>query len=367
MRKLLCALLMAVGMTVAPAAAEEIATAAKSCVVMDADTGRVLLWHNADTPLPMASTTKIMTALVALENAALDENVTAGRNAFGVPGTSIYLDLGECLTMEQMLHGLMLSSGNDAAVAIAEHVGGTVDEFCRMMTQRAAELGCTDTVFLTPHGLPQEGHYTTARDLALITREAMRHETFRAIVSTQRATIPWQGRDYDRVLTNKNRLLAEYDGAMGVKTGYTRAAGRCLVTAAERDGVRLICVVLNCWDWFEESARLLDCAFARWERIDMLQKGECIREIPVAGSGGSACRAVLADDLSGLAEDGDLPSLEIDLPAELTAPIHAGTVLGEVRLVCGGATVGSSPLIAEADVREETYRTHIERIVQLWR
>ena len=366
MRKLLCALIIMIGVTAAPAAAEEIATSAKACVVIDADTGRVLLHHNADAPLPMASTTKIMTALVALENASLDENVTAGRNAFGVPGTSIYLDLGESLTMEQMLYGLMIASGNDAAVAIAEHVGGTVEAFCRMMTQRAASIGCTDTVFLTPHGLPKDGHHTTARDLALITREAMRHETFRAIVSTQRATIPWHGRDYDRVLTNQNRLLAGYEGATGVKTGYTRAAGRCLVTAAERGGVRLICVVLNCWDWFDESARLLDSAFARWERVDMLHKGECIREIPVEG-GANACRAVLTADLSGLAADGDLPSLEIDLPAALTAPVHAGTVLGEVRLVSGGETIGAAQLVAEADVPEETFRSHVERIVGLWR
>ena len=174
--------------------------------MIEKETGRVLLHANCHEKLPMASTTKVMTALLALEKGKLDEVVTVGRNAYGVPGTSIYLSLGEKITLRDLLYGLMLASGNDAAVAIAEHIGGDVESFCRMMNERAAELGCTDTCFLTPHGLPASGHYTTAYDLALIAREAMKHELFREMVSTKRASIPWEGRSYQRILNNKNKL-----------------------------------------------------------------------------------------------------------------------------------------------------------------
>jgi len=364
-RLLICTL--AVLLLPCAALADEISTSAKACVVIDMDSGRILLEHNANQALPMASTTKIMTALMALENCALDDVVTAGRNAFGVPGTSIYLDLNEALTMEQMLYGLLIASGNDAAVAIAEHVSGSVDGFCRDMTERAREIGCAETVFLTPHGLPQEGHVTTAYELALITREAMRHDTFRTIVSTRRATIPWQGREYDRVLNNKNRLLAEYEGAMGVKTGYTRAAGRCLVTAAERDGMRVICVVLNCYDWFNESERLLDAAFDRWDSIVMVNEGECIRTLDVDGGGGETCGAVLEKDLSGVLTMGQLPSVSIDLPERLEAPVAAGEEIGEIRLTADGEVIGRSSLLAAETVLRDTYQSRLERIWRLWR
>ncbi len=193
---------------------ESVTTSASAAVVIDMETGRVLLSYHENEPLPMASTTKVMTALLALENGNLDDVVTVSQNAYGVPGTSIYLSLGEHIRLRDLLYGLLLASGNDAAVAIAEHIGGDVETFCRMMNQRAQELGCQDTVFVNPNGLPADGHHTTALDLALIAREAMSHELFREIVSTQRATIPWEGRSYDRVLNNKNRLLSDYEGAL---------------------------------------------------------------------------------------------------------------------------------------------------------
>ena len=289
--------------------AQEIGTSARACVVIDADSGRVLLSHNAEEPLPMASTTKVMTALLALENGSLDDMVTCGPNAFGVPGTSIYLNKGETLSLHHMLYGLMLASGNDAATAIAEHIGGSIEEFCGMMTRRAAELGCSNTVFLTPHGLPQEGHYTTAHDLALIAREAMTHEVFREIVGTQRATIPWEGREYDRVLNNKNKLLSTYEGATGIKTGYTRKAGRCLVFGAEREDMRVIGVVLNCPDWFNEAARLMDETFERYEAVTMLEAGDVLATLEVSHSDGETADATLAADLTGVVPKGSIPQV----------------------------------------------------------
>ncbi len=348
------------------AAAEEIRTSASACVIIDEASGHVLLSHNADTSLPMASTTKVMTALLAIELGDLDSPVTCSRNAFGVPGTSIYLSEGETLSLRHMLYGLMLASGNDAATAIAEHIGGTVQDFCTMMTRRAAALGCTGTVFLTPHGLPQEGHYTTARDLALIAREAMTHEVFREIVSTQRATIPWEGRAYDRVLNNKNKLLSTYEGATGIKTGYTKKAGRCLVFGAERNGMRIIGVVLNCGDWFNEAARLMDAAFERYEAVTMLHAGDSPGTIQVEVSDGQTVDALLADDLTGVVPKGSIPQVEIDLPLTLEAPVAQGQPIGVARLISGGMTAGEVPLVAASSIARDDFPARWQMYWQNW-
>ena len=224
-----------------------------------------------------------------------------------------------------------------------------------MMTARAAELGCTNTVFLTPHGLPCEGHYTTARDLALIAREAMTHDKFREIVSSTRATIPWEGRGYDRVLNNKNKLLTTYEGAVGVKTGYTKKAGRCLVFGAEREGMRILGVVLHCADWFDEAARLMDLAFARYDAVTMLCAGDSLREIPVENSDGMTVHAVLAADLTGVVAANAIPSVEIDLPESLDAPVYVGDTLGQARLVCGGETICTVDLLADRSIARDDF------------
>ena len=366
MKKGLCLLLAALALLPCLAAADEVNTSAAACVIIDERSGRVLLAHNADAALPMASTTKVMTALLALELGDLSDAVTCGPNAYGVPGTSIYLDQGETLTLRDMLYGLMLASGNDAAVAIAEHIGGTADSFCAMMIARAAELGCRNNVFLTPHGLPCDGHYTTAHDLALIAREAMTHPEFREIVGTARATIPWAGRGYDRVLKNKNKLLTTYEGATGIKTGYTRKAGRCLVFGAERDGMRIIGVVLNCPDWFDEAARLMDTAFERYEAVSMLSTGERAATIPVDHADGAAVDAVLAADLTGVIRRGSIPQVEIDLPDTLDAPVAQGQVIGIARLVSGGVTVAEAPLVAASDVARDDFPARWRMFWQNW-
>lgn len=348
------------------AQAEEVESSAASAIVIEAQNGTVLLSHAAEVERPMASTTKVMTALLALEECDLSELVTAGHNAFGVPGTSIYLSEGETLTMEDMLYGLMLASGNDAAVAIAEHIDGSVEAFCQRMTARARELGCEHTVFLTPHGLPQDGHYTTAYDLALIAREAMTNQTFRQIVSTTRATIPWEGREYDRILNNKNKLLTTYTGATGIKTGYTRAAGRCLVSSAQRDGMELICVVLNCADWFNESTRLLDAAFADYGWVTLLDAGEIVREMTVEVSGKTMLPIVAQGELGGAAPKDSLPALELELPDQLEAPIDRGEVLGLARMVVRGETVAQVPLVAGEAVTRDDFPHRIQHYFSLW-
>lgn len=343
-----------------------LAESALSAILIEAETGRVLYENNAHAPLPMASTTKIMTALLALERGRLEDMVTASRNAFGVPGTSIYLSEGEQLTLEEMLYGLMLSSGNDAAVAIAEHIGGSVENFCRMMTQRAESLNCENTVFQTPHGLPCENHHTTARDLALIAREAMKNETFRQIVSTQRASIPWEGHAYHRILNNKNRLLSSYPGALGVKTGYTKAAGRCLVFAAEREGMRLIGVVLNAPNWFEDAAEILDNGFKNWQMVTLLSEGEAVRALPVKNSGGARVTVRALKDVSAPVGTDRWPVLRIDLPDALEAGVEKGQAVGTASLWEGDMCLISVPLYADQAMGGDSFRAGLSRIGQCW-
>ncbi len=345
---------------------EQVETSARSAILIERETGKVLLARNAHQKLPMASTTKVMTALLTLEYGKLDEVVTVGRNAYGVPGTSIYLNLGEKITLRDLLYGLMLASGNDAAVAIAEHIGGDVETFCRMMTQRAAELGCMDTVFLTPHGLPQEGHYTTAHDLALIAQEAMGHELFREIVSTRRASIPWEGRSYQRILNNKNKLLSGYEGATGIKTGYTKAAGRCLVFGARRDGLEVIGVVLNCADWFDEAARLMDLAFERYDMFTAFEEGETVRVLPVEEGTQETVCILCGGRLAAPVEKGAVPVLEFDLPETVQAGREEGTQIGEARLIHDGQVLAAVPLVLGETLAQRDYAYELDRVMRSW-
>lgn len=345
---------------------ETVESSARAAVLIERETGRVLLSCNPGEPLPMASTTKVMTALLALEYGRLDEVVTVGKNAYGVPGTSIYLGLGEKITLKDLLYGLMLASGNDAAVAIAEHIGGDVEAFCRQMTRRAAELGCTDTVFVNPNGLPAQGHHTTAYDLALIARQAMTYPLFRQIVSTRRASIPWEGRSYQRILNNKNRLLSSYEGATGIKTGYTRAAGRCLVFGARRDGMEVIGVVLNCGDWFDEAARLMDRAFATYELFTALDEGESLRALPVNEAQQETVYVCAGGRLCAPVPKGCVPELEYDLPDQLQAGMKAGDTVGQARLLLDGETLSSVPLVLKEDLLRQDYGFGLKKVLDHW-
>ena len=243
------------------------ATTAKSCVVMERDSGRILFEKDCCKQLPMASTTKIVTALTVLNNASLDDVVVIPKDACGIEGSSIYLRAGEKLTVKELLYGLMLRSGNDCAVALAVHVGGSIQNFAQMMNQTVKELGCNNSNFVNPHGLHDENHYTTARDLAVITCNALQNKDFAEIVATKSVKIANDGYDYPRVLTNKNKLLNNFADADGVKTGYTKKAGRCFVGSATKNGMQVVVVVLNCGPMFEETAQMLDVAFANYHKV----------------------------------------------------------------------------------------------------
>lgn len=240
--------------------ADAATVSAGECVV-EISSRRFLHEHNADQRLPMASTTKILTALVILEDSNLDEVVTVPKQAEGTEGSSVYLKAGEQISVRDLLYGLMLRSGNDCAVTLALYHSGSIQNFARAMNEKAVSLGAENSHFVNPHGLPNEGHYTTARDLALIAAAAMQNKDFREIVSTKfYAPRGWQ---------NKNKMLWNFEGALGVKTGFTVRAGRCLVSAAERDGMTLVSVVLNSPQMFERSEELLENAFTDYRMIKL--------------------------------------------------------------------------------------------------
>lgn len=287
---------------------------AKSAVVMERSSNRVLFEQNADAHLPMASTTKIVTALTVINHANLDEVVEVSPKAVGIEGSSIYLRAGEHLTVRELLYGLMLRSGNDCAVALALHVAGSVEAFADMMNKTAQELGCVNSHFVNPHGLHDEQHYTTARDLATITCAALENADFQKIVATKSVRISNEGMEYDRALVNKNKLLTNFEDADGVKTGYTKKAGRCFVGSATRNGMQVVVVVLNCGPMFEETAEMLDVAFANYTLETVIPKNK------VCGSreeNGKRVYYACPDSFAYPVKNGEELTTEIDLEGEI--------------------------------------------------
>ena len=346
-------------------ASEALTVAARGAVLIDAASGRVLFAQNADEMFPMASTTKIMTTLLALENASLDDQVTAGKNAAGVTGTSLYLSEGETLSMEHMLYGLMLRSGNDAAVAVAEHIAGSVPAFADMMNARAAELNA-DAHFVNPHGLDAEGHRTSALGLARIMREAMKNETFRTITGTKRKVIPWVGNEYSRVLENKNKLLTTYEGATGGKTGYTSKAGRCLAFSARRDGLELIGTVLNCPTWFDTATTMLDYGFDNFRLEAAYDRGGVVRAVPVLNGERDAVNVEAAEALSCAVRIGAPVDIVVTLPDQLEAPVRAGDIVGTAAVKSDGDVVAQCNLVAAETVNKPDILQAFRRLLRNW-
>lgn len=254
---------------------------AESAVLIEASNGAIIYSKNADVRMPMASTTKIMTALVAIESGNIEREVTVSAEAVGVEGSSVYLYVGEKLKLSDLIYALMLESANDAAAAIAVELGGSIEGFADMMNDKAKQIGLEGTHFTNPHGLHSEEHYTTARDLALLTVYALENPDFLSIVSTYKKVIPLKGGEGARVLINHNKLLKQYEGCIGVKTGFTKKSGRCLVSAAERDGIRLIAVTLNAPDDWNDHKHMLDYGFSEYECVKLVSRGELTLKLPV--------------------------------------------------------------------------------------
>jgi D-alanyl-D-alanine carboxypeptidase/D-alanyl-D-alanine carboxypeptidase (penicillin-binding protein 5/6) len=323
---------------------------AKGVVVMEAATGRVLYGRDEHRQLPMASTTKIMTALLALESLDIDAVFKVDDAAIKVEGSSMGLMEGDSASLRALAAGMLLASGNDGANAAAVRMSGSIPSFAARMNRRAEEIGMTNSSFETPSGLDGERHYSTAYDMALLAREALRNEQFLDICSQYRIRATYGNPPYERWLTNHNRLLNMYEGAIGVKTGFTRKSGRCLVSAAERGGVTLICVTLGCSDDWDTHQRLYDYHFDRITLEDVAARLPHT-VIPVTG-GTEAAVAASSYGAVPLAIPTKNPNLvcEVNVPPFLYAPVQAGQYVGEARIYLDGEPIAQMTLVAERDI-----------------
>ncbi len=338
--------------------AEALGVSAESAIVIVPDTLEVIYEKNAYERMPMASTTKIMTAILAIEKSDPDAVVTVSANASGQEGSSIYIETGDKIRMEDLLYGLMLNSGNDAAVAIAEYCSGNTENFAREMTEMARRIGAKNTAFKNPSGLFEEGHYTTAYDLSIITAYAMKNEVFRRLVSCREKSATVNEGDI-LYFKNHNKLLKLYDGAIGVKTGYTKKCGRCLVSAAEKDGVELIAVTLNAPDDWTDHMKMMDYGFSVCENIKLLVLGEPIKEIYTDEKQALYC--TVGEDIYMNVLEGNPAKTEVvlHLPEVLKAPIYAGEKIGEGEVMVNGRVYRRVNILSDRDIYEKTRKVTV--------
>lgn len=348
----------------------------QGAIVMDAETGRVLFGKNINEPLAMASTTKIMTAIIALENANLNDIVTVGKNPTTAPKVKMNLKEGEEISLENLLYALMLQSSNDAAVAIAEHVFGDVETFCIKMTEKAELLGATDTIFKTPNGLDLDDHHSTAYDMALITKYALQNEKFIDIINTESISFKTNKNIYD--ITNKNTFLNLYDGANGVKTGYTNKAGYCFVGSATKDDMTLISVVLTSgwgttgktYRW-EDTKNLLDYGFENFEYSTLIESGTLLdQNINVIKGEKEIVELYYPNDvilpISLDEKNLDLIEIVVDCPETLEAPIQKDKKVGSANIYISGELIESINILTLEEVSRNTLSNNILDIFKNW-
>lgn len=344
-----------------------------SAVLLDWTTGQVLWEKNAFTPRDPASTTKVLTALVALERKGdrLNELVKVSRRAAYTPGSAMYIKPGEVYSLYDLLHGLLLRSGNDAATAIAEHVAGSVEEFAKLMNAKAREVGALNTHFVNPHGLTHGRHRTTAYDLALITRAALAHPRFQEIVSKRQVPLTYEQLNRSVVLHNTNRLLDDHrvPEADGVKTGTTSAAGPCLVASATKGDQKLVAVVLHAGNRWGDAAALLRWGLDNFELLHLARKGDVMGKAPVVDGKSRSVPVRLDRDLSLVVPrlDQEKPQMEISLNDRTEAPIRSGQPLGRVTVKHGGSIHSEGLLVAERQVAKANLLDKIyQGMLPLW-
>ncbi len=324
-------------------------TSAEGCVVINAATRQVLYKDNENKRLGMASTTKIMTAIVALENKSTQDIIKVSANAQNQEGSSIYLRTGDEMKLEDLLYGLMLNSGNDAAVAIAEGVGGTVEDFVSMMNKKAGEIGCCNTHFINPNGLSDPMHYSTAYDMALIMAYAMENEEFLKIASTKEYQIVRE--DSVTYLRNHNKLLWQYKNCIGGKTGYTKSTGRCLVSCAEKDGIRLIAVTLNDRDDWKDHKDLFEYTFEDIENVEVIQRYEILSTKKIRGK---KVNLLAAESFELPLKDGRKNGLvcKIHMNEAVNSTILPGMKIGYADIYFKNYKTGSIDIISGQEVKE---------------
>ena len=344
----------------------------KGAVLIEQDSKRILYQKDADKQLPMASTTKIMTCLIALEKGNLDDIVTVSKRAARSPKVKLNLMVGEKQRLGDLLYSLMLESHNDTAVAIAEHVGGSVEAFCDMMTQKARELGAENTCFKTPSGLDAESHYTTAHDLALIAAYALQNPKFVEIINTKSITIPTKPTEGSRqhALQNKNRFLYSYDGANGMKTGFTSKAGHCFVGSAKRDDMQLIGVALAA-GWgdggrsqkYKDVITLMNYGFANYKKYVVLEPSQGMHQVKVKDGKEDYlsldCHAKITLPLTQKEKEELI--LKNTAPLEIEAPVAKGEVIGRVDVICDHMVLGQADLVAANDIEKANLLDKIKR------
>lgn len=331
------------------------AVSAQGAAVIDVESGRILYQKQGNEKMRVASLTKIMTAIVAIEEGKLDELVTVPDYAIGTEGSSIYLRHGEKLTLEHLLYGLMLRSGNDAAVTIADHIGGSIEGFARLMNEKAEYLGLSNTHFTNPHGLDDSNHhYSSAVDLAKLTAYALRNKDFQRIVATKVIQIPQEGESWDRKLINKNKMLRLYEGADGVKTGYTKLAKRCLVSSATRDERQVAVVTLNAPNDWDDHARLLDFGFKQFNRVELVGEKEKVDPDRNLYAVNSFSYPLTSQEESQIRKEVVLETTLKDmLPGGVNGYLHiylGDQLIGKVGLVHGeGASHNTFAILGEMD------------------
>lgn len=341
---------------------------AKSMVVIETNNNRILYSSNEKEKLPMASTTKIMTAITVINHCKnLDEVVDITRPSTIIEGTSIYLQVEEKPTVRQLLYGLMLRSGNDAAHALAVHIGGSEEGFVDLMNDLAVDIGAFDTHFANPHGLDDKDHYTTAIDLAIITSYALKNPIFKEIVSTKSYLLKGDNVQ-TRSLKNKNRLLSSLDGCIGVKTGYTNRAGRCLVTACERDGMQVVCVVLNCGPMFEESVELIDEAFEEYTMHTIIEDYTIVSELPVSNSPEQSVKVYAKNGYKAILKNNELANINVsyDLVDKVVAPKPANEIVGEIQIYLDKDLLFETNLYTLEEVNTNEPKAKLKDILDNW-
>jgi D-alanyl-D-alanine carboxypeptidase (penicillin-binding protein 5/6) len=340
-----------------------------AAIVVDMDTGQIVFSHNANARLPMASTTKIMTAVIVLESLPLDKKVTISGEAHATGGSALGLQRGEVLSVEQLLYCLLVPSANDAAVALAQATAGSVKEFVKMMNAKAKTLGLSNTHFVNPSGLHDEKHFSSAKDLATLTQHAMQDPVFRRIVRTRSYDLPRPGQDAPRKLKNHNALLAANSWVTGVKTGSTPYADYCLVASGSKDGVSLVSVLLGAADdetrW-EESQALLDYGFTRFTRTVLADQGRLVAELDVPNSLGKQIRLVEGQTLVTSLFEEDVVTCTATLEREPELPVQIGDVYGTVEFGLDGEGIGSVDLIAAQPIEQVTLEMLLSALREPW-
>lgn len=343
------------------------AMSAAGMITIDANSGRVLYESNSHKKLPMASTTKIVTAITVIENCDLNDMVKVDDKAVGVEGSSIYLQKGEELSVRDLLYGLMLQSGNDCAVALAIHCAGSIENFAAMMNDEAEKIGAVESNFVTPHGLHHDDHYTTASDLAKISAYAMKNDEFKQIVATKTYRMPYAGHDYDRVISNKNKILFNYPGGNGIKTGYTKKAGRCLVASATRSGMTVISVVLNCGPMFEECSALMDRAFAEYENVTLLDNTREVARAYVKNGKENYVPLYAKNTFRYPLTQSEKARISIAVDCkEMTAPVKKDEIAGKISIYLDNRLLFEENLFTITEVGEISVIDKIKELLDEW-